>query len=226
MTHARRRFSVSTPSWGEGHLTLDAIVAFVDDELAAGAHARATQHLDHCTECAEEVVAQVQVRSALRSAATPSMPSSLLSSLRAIPQDVDLPEPPAGLAVSPDGQLVTALRHPPAEVFPLGETVPRPASGRRRMRAGAGVAVTGLALGALVFSAPSASVDSVAGTPPVDRGVLGGPVLGGTVPAVLDTRFGPNTNPAAPASGESPQLTNLARRVDLMAPAFSVAYLR
>ncbi|GEL18587.1 hypothetical protein [Pseudonocardia asaccharolytica] len=221
MTHARRRFSVGTPDWGEGHLTLDAIVAFVDDELAAGAHSRATQHLDHCAECAEEVVAQIQARSALRSAAAPSMPSSLLSSLRSIPQDTDLPEPPAGLAMTTDGQFVTMLRPHPSDCFP-SPAAPAPAHGRRRIRLGAGAAVTGLALGALVLITPSASVDS----PPADRGVLGGPVLGGTVPAALDTRFEANASRASPAAGTAPELADLARRLDMMAPVFSAAHLR
>ena len=36
MTGARR-FSLSSPDWGQAHLTLDAIVAYVDDELSPGA---------------------------------------------------------------------------------------------------------------------------------------------------------------------------------------------
>ena len=35
-----RRFSLSSPDWGQAHLTLDAIVAYVDDELSPVAHAR------------------------------------------------------------------------------------------------------------------------------------------------------------------------------------------
>ena len=30
-----RRFSLSSPDWGQAHLSLDAIVAYVDDELTA-----------------------------------------------------------------------------------------------------------------------------------------------------------------------------------------------
>ena len=57
MTGARR-FSLSSPDWGQAHLTLDAIVAYVDDELSPGAHERAQAHLECCGECRAEVVAQ------------------------------------------------------------------------------------------------------------------------------------------------------------------------
>ena len=71
-----RRFSA--PDWGQDHLSLDAVVAFVDDELSAGAHLRAEAHLDCCRECRAEVVAQRQARTALRAADGPCLPSSLL----------------------------------------------------------------------------------------------------------------------------------------------------
>ena len=77
-----RRFSLSSPDWGQAHLTLDAIVAYVDDELSPGAHARAQAHLDGCGECRAEVGAQRQARAALRAAGGPCLPSSLLRSLR------------------------------------------------------------------------------------------------------------------------------------------------
>ncbi|MDN5747544.1 MAG: hypothetical protein L0H64_03325, partial [Pseudonocardia sp.] len=143
---ARRRFTVSAPDWGHTHLSSDAVVAFVDDELAHGPHARAVAHVAACRECAAEVVSQRQARTALRGAACPSLPTSLLSSLRSIPQDTELPGPPAGLAVTTDGQLVSVLR---AE--PNGD--PEPAHGRRpsarRIRFGAGAAISGLAVGAI-----------------------------------------------------------------------------
>jgi anti-sigma factor RsiW len=184
MTADRRRFVVTAPDWGQDHLTLDAIVAFVDDELSDGARARAAAHLRRCPECAAEVVAQAQARTELRTAAGPDLPSSLLSSLRSIPQDTDLPGPPAGLAVTTDGQLVSVLREerragpnsgaagPPAGA--AGATGRR-RTASRRLGIGAGVAVSGLALGALAFSVPASS--AVASH--TDRGVLGGSVLGG-----------------------------------------------
>ena len=53
MTGARR-FSLSSPDWGQAHLSLDAIVAYVDDELSPGAQVRAQAHLDGCGECRAE----------------------------------------------------------------------------------------------------------------------------------------------------------------------------
>ncbi|MBW0125124.1 zf-HC2 domain-containing protein, partial [Pseudonocardia oceani] len=101
----RRLFTVNAPDWGQTHLTSDAVVAFVDDELAQRPHARASAHVAICPDCAAEVVAQRQARTALRGASCPSLPSSLLMSLRSIPQDTELPGPPAGLAVTDEGQL-------------------------------------------------------------------------------------------------------------------------
>lgn len=110
MSEGRWRITVTTPDWGEDHLTLDAVVAFVDDELEAGPRERATRHAANCRECAAQVVAQTQARVALRTAAGPRLPSSLLSSLRSIPQHADLPAAPAGLAMSEDGQIVSRVR--------------------------------------------------------------------------------------------------------------------
>ncbi len=217
MTEARRRFSVSTPDWGGSHLCMDAIVAFVDDELTAGAQARATHHLAHCPDCAKEVVAQGQARMLLRSAQAPGMSSSLLSSLRSIPQDADLPAPPAGLAMTADGQLVSVLRPEPPPRSSAGPPAGRPVSpvthGRRPgswIRLGAGAAVSGLALGALALGPPSASVDVRTPVPGADRGVLGGTVRGhpGQVGAVLDTRLDPAVPPASATPTPTPTPTS------------------
>jgi anti-sigma factor RsiW len=150
MTELRGQPSAG-PAWGGGHLALDAIVAYVDEELSPGARRRALEHLARCVECAGEVVAQTQARWALRASAAPSLPSSLLSSLRAIPEQAELPGPPAGLAVGPDGDLVSMLREP--------HHGHRRWSFDRRIRLGAGAVVSGLALGALVAAAdPSTPV--------------------------------------------------------------------
>ncbi|HYH32136.1 MAG TPA: zf-HC2 domain-containing protein [Pseudonocardia sp.] len=159
MSSGRWRISVTTPDWGHDHLSSDAVVAYVDDELAPGPHLRATQHLAQCRECAAQVVAQGQARAALRTAGCPSLPSSLLSSLRSIPQDTDLPAPPAGLAVTPDGQFVSVLRPGPAAPE-QAESVNAPSHGRRPhrgLRIGTGVAVSGLAIGAIAFALPTAA---------------------------------------------------------------------
>jgi anti-sigma factor RsiW len=106
VSEGRWRITVTAPDWGEDHLTLDAVVAYVDDELDPGPYGRATRHVAHCDECRAQVAAQRQARAALRTAGGPRLPSSLLSALRSIPEHADLPGAPADLAVSPDGQLV------------------------------------------------------------------------------------------------------------------------
>ena len=219
MSSGRWRISVTTPDWGHDHLSSDAIVAYVDEELAAGPHLRATRHLSQCPECAAQVVAQGQARAALRTAGCPSLPSSLLSSLRSIPQDTDLPAPPAGLAVTPDGQFVSVLR--PERTAP-GRTASdhtdldtrspqdRP---HRRMRLGAGVAVSGLAVGAIAFAVPAA-VSGTAAPAPAPAEMLDRPILGGTAtpvdarmqlaPAQAPTSTPPTSPARAPgADGEA-----------------------
>lgn len=198
----RRLFTVNAPDWGQTHLTSDAVVAFVDDELDLRPHARATQHVAACPDCAAEVVAQRQARTALRGASCPTLPSSLLSSLRSIPQDTELPGPPAGLAVSTEGELVSVLRpdaRPGSGAVAHGRRPPVP----RRMRFGAGVAVGGLAAGALALGVATIPAGPLPGA---GSGVFGGSVLspGGTVPA----RFGLDT---AGAASDDARLTGLAR---------------
>jgi anti-sigma factor RsiW len=210
---------VTTPDWGHDHLSSDAIVAYVDDELAAGPYLRATRHLSQCPECASQVVAQGQARSALRTAGCPSLPSSLMSSLRSIPQDTDLPAPPAGLAVTPDGQFVSVLRPeravrereaPRADSDPPAPHIDRT---HRRMWLGTGVAVSGLAAGAIAFVLPAAVSGSAAPGPAaaeiLDRPILGSaatpvdarlqlaPALQAPAPTSAPTSVPPTSAPAA-----------------------------
>ncbi|OZM83738.1 hypothetical protein CFP66_04465 [Pseudonocardia sp. MH-G8] len=189
---------MTTPDWGHDHLSSDAIVAYVDDELAAGPHLRATQHLARCRECAAQVVAQGQARAALRTADCPSLPSSLLSSLRSIPQDTDLPAPPAGLAVTAEGQFVSVLR-PERVAPPRADAVTRSVHGRRPhrgLRLGTGVAVSGLAIGAIAFALPAA-----ADGPSDPAPTLPGEVRGGASPvdARLELPPPPSATPAPTA---------------------------
>ena len=150
MSAGGRLFSVQVPDWGQDHLTVEAVAAYVDGELAERPYDRATRHLAACPECAAQVVAQGQARSALRSARCPSLPSSLMSTLRSIPHDTELPGPPNGLAMSPDGELVSPLRSGRVPPRPPGwRSTPKP----RRSRIGAGAAISGLALGALAIGA-------------------------------------------------------------------------
>jgi anti-sigma factor RsiW len=176
-----RRFSLSSPDWGQDHLSLDAIVAYVDDELAPGAHDRAEGHLTCCPECRAEVVSQLQARSLLRAAEGPALPSSLLRSLRSIPVQAELPPPPPGLGITADGQFVLLRDVPQAEAD--GAPASRRPSRRTALGAVSGLALGALAVGALVV--PGAQDDqavlpSPGPNPPVQARLTGGPA----VPAV------------------------------------------
>jgi hypothetical protein len=74
------------------HLSIEAIAAFVDGELRMSAHLRAAHHLSLCPQCAAEVDAQSQARSALRDSCPISVPTSLLGMLSQIPHHVP-PQP-------------------------------------------------------------------------------------------------------------------------------------
>lgn len=151
--------------WGlsEQHLLPDVVVAFVDGELSAIAYDRASCHLAKCRVCASDVAAQRQASSAVHAANAFSAPAGLLANLRAIPDQVEIPEMPDGLAMTKDGQLVAVQR--PDRVSALGGTAPlgtsaklgegRSVLGRRpsrRTAQGAGVVVSGLVLGAIALA--------------------------------------------------------------------------
>lgn len=67
------------------HLSTEAIAAFVDGELRMKSHLRAAHHLSLCPDCASEVDAQHQARSALRDSRPINIPSTLLGMLSDIP---------------------------------------------------------------------------------------------------------------------------------------------
>ena len=144
------------------HLAVDAVVAFVDGELAAGPRDRAAEHLISCRTCAAEVAAQRQTRSVVRSARCPSVPAALLAALRDIPLTADLPSSPEGLAMTEEGALVAMANPARAPIAPLGSSAPLGAGprwgtgsatlGRRMGWTGAGVVVSGLVLGALIMT--------------------------------------------------------------------------
>lgn len=202
MAAPRRRFEVVAPDWGQAHLTSDAVVAFVDDELSAAAHARAVQHLADCPDCTAEIAAQGQARSALRAAHAPELSSSLLHSLRAIPSDAELPGPPAGFAVGADGGFVQALR-------------PQPVPRSRRFAAG--LAVSGLAIGALALTAPGLSTEE----PAAERGVFGGTVLDARlqVPAAEPVA----ALPVSTEQGQEPGFDAVIQRLDAIPAACSAS---
>jgi len=169
--------------WGlsQQHLLPDAVVAFVDGELSATAHDRAAAHMARCTQCLADVVAQRQAASAVQSADAPGVPAALLATLRAIPQCVEMPAAPDGLAVTEDGQLVIVQKpdQMPAASAPFGASAPLGSSAKlgeggavlgrrpgRRAAQGAGVVVSGLVLGALAFVTNSGSDEPSKPTPP------------------------------------------------------------
>jgi hypothetical protein len=67
------------------HLSVEAIAAFVDNELRMSAYMRAAHHLSLCPECAAEVDEQSRARAALRDSHPIRIPSTLLGLLSEIP---------------------------------------------------------------------------------------------------------------------------------------------
>jgi len=126
-------------------LTLDAVVAFADGEMAMVSYQRAAAHVARCPQCDAEVRAQVVARSWLRSAEPPAMPTSLLDALRSIPvalpatDNVPLPDDrPAPRQGTGGGHGTLPTHH-------------RNAHRSRRIRfLGTGALVAGLAVGVLV----------------------------------------------------------------------------
>lgn len=190
--------------WGTSvpHLLPDAVVAYVDGELSASSHDRASAHVAGCAFCAAEVAAQRQARAAVQAADMPCTPAGLLAALRAIPEHVDLPSAPDNLAVADDGQLVIVQR--PDAVAPLGSTPalgssaplghgsavlgqrPKP-SGRAlpgRAAQGAGVVVSGLVLGALALAVNPGGPATPQGSVP-EQGAVGQAAAVGAVPASM-----------------------------------------
>ena len=205
MTGARR-FSLSSPDWGQAHLSLDAIVAYVDDELSPGAHARAQAHLDGCGECRAEVgrpasgprgPARAPVARACRrrccaacgrSRSRPSCPRCrpglgvTADGQFVLLRDVPQADPGAG----PDLTSTTCTRPacpglPPAGLGPGPVAAPRRFSRRARIGAVSGLALGALAVGAL--AAPGGTPEPVA-----PSGVLGARPHGGAAPSSAHRR--------------------------------------
>jgi anti-sigma factor RsiW len=131
------------------HLNLDAVVAFADGEMPLVAYQRAAAHVARCPQCEYEVNQQVAARSWLRSAGTPSMPPSLLDSLRSIPVALPADRPVNDVTIDP--RTGRAVR-------PADDS--RATHLARRFRfLGAGALVAGLAVGALVAGAEQADTD-------------------------------------------------------------------
>jgi anti-sigma factor RsiW len=125
----------------EDHLNLDAIVAYADGEMTMGAFQRAAAHVSRCPQCESEVSQQVLARSWLRAAGAPSMPTSLLDTLKSIP--VVVPTGRTGLEDS-----ISTIGRPVADDSRSGH--------HRNWRfrfLGAGAVVAGLAVGSLAVAA-------------------------------------------------------------------------
>lgn len=89
---------------GVTHLSDEAIAAFVDGALSAGARGRAASHLLRCPECAEAVGHQREAASVLRTAPLPVIPADLVQRLRSLPSTTPINQPVHGL--SDDGRPV------------------------------------------------------------------------------------------------------------------------
>jgi anti-sigma factor ChrR (cupin superfamily) len=94
------------------HLSTEAVAAYVDGELPMKAHLRAAGHLTVCGQCAAEVEAQGQARTALRDSQPVNMPSTLMGLLTQIPQSAPAEPPPAPPApeVPPPGGMLPGRR--------------------------------------------------------------------------------------------------------------------
>jgi anti-sigma factor RsiW len=125
----------------EDHLNLDAIVAYADGEMTMGAFQRAAAHVSRCPQCESEVSQQVLARSWLRAAGAPSMPTSLLDTLKSIPVVV-----PTG-RTGPEDSISIIGR-------PVGDDSRSGHHRNWRFRfLGAGAVVAGLAVGSLAVAA-------------------------------------------------------------------------
>ena len=98
----------SMPRFALAHLSDEAVAAYADGVLSAGPQSRADHHLFECAECAAAVREQRQARSALRSAAAPTVPGSLLERLRQLPASAPFGNSAIPAALSMDGRPVFA----------------------------------------------------------------------------------------------------------------------
>jgi anti-sigma factor RsiW len=140
----------------EDHLSVDAVVAYVDGELGLTAFQRVAHHLHDCPDCAREVAEQAAAQQALRMAGGPRMPSDLFNSLRAIP----VGEPVGATSLLPRTLPLGLPMQSTESNAPIDDRSGRTLDERslsdrnrgnrsRRARLGAGALVAGLAVGAL-----------------------------------------------------------------------------
>ena len=218
MTGARR-FSLSSPDWGQDHLSLDAIVAYVDDELSRGrARPRARPTSTAARECRAEVVRPApgprgpacrgRPVPAVVAAAQPAVDPGRGRAAPAAARPRGSPRTGSSCCCATSrGPIPVRARHATSTTCTL--RLPRPAPGRpgpgpvaaprrfsRRARIGAvsGLALSALAVGAL--AAPGSTPEPVA-----PSGVLGGVLV--EVPPQLSPAVGGRPRPRYPADGPS-----------------------
>jgi hypothetical protein len=109
-----------------------------------------------CPQCAAEVDVQSSARDSLRSAISPSMPSSLSAALCSIP--IALPAAGRAPGVGLDSDTGHAIR-----ISHVGRDLTR----TRRLRLGAGALVAGFAVGAFATAVPPADEPAPAPGPTV-----------------------------------------------------------
>jgi hypothetical protein len=76
------------------HLSDEAVAALADDVLRGHARQRARRHIEVCAECNAAVEIQREAVSALQSAPDPSVPTTLLDRLRAVPATTPIRQVP------------------------------------------------------------------------------------------------------------------------------------
>ena len=155
MSAGGRLFSVQVPDWGQDHLTVEAVVAYVDGELAERPYDRATQHLFGVSgmRCADGRAGPGPVGAAVGAMSQPAVLADV--SAACDPAGHRASRPAQRPSMGPDGELVAQLRPgpaapiapPPAGLWP--PHLPRPVA----PASGAGAAIAGLALGALAIGA-------------------------------------------------------------------------
>lgn len=124
----------------DDHLTLDAVVAFADGEMALTPYQRAAAHVVRCPACAADVAEQTAASQYLRQAAPPSMPGSLFATLTSIPVALPQGSPVPGVVLDAASGRANGIQD-------------QTWSGRgRRFRFGAGALMAGLAVGAVVVA--------------------------------------------------------------------------
>ena len=109
------------------HLSDEAVAAFADGVLRGHARERARRHTTVCAECHHAVAVQREAVLALRTAAAPALPTSLLDRLREVPLTTPIRSVPAALA--DDGSALFATFGAAAAFVPAS---PAPSHSRSR----------------------------------------------------------------------------------------------